>query len=453
MAPVKIQPGEVLRETKDTQVLSGDQARRTSDGKPIPPNGKFWEYIEELSSEQLGQYETEINVYRIVPGQRKKLCEQLHYPEDSAIRFSRRWLRSTWGGGVYNIMVKIEKQIRFNVDEDVDGEPRVPSAAADSEQAARVGATGETAMLVQLFRDSQRELIAELRAARGGDTREAALRDSLNLGTQVLSQAVPAVARIVNDAANPPAATPATNPLMDRFLEAAITKMLNPADPIETFAKMADAMSKFTGGNSGGGESLAQTLIKAAPTVLDRIQAGMAQMAHMKEIELRSMLAAQGARQPALPAVAPHAPAGVPVAPRPVAAQPPPPPPAQTPAEPPLTAENFIEGGIVNILRDPTKPLEDAAHEALIFIDVYASDLVDALINDPNGEEALLEIFRTRPILQNVPQNPRLTEFVKKFLQLARESRHSSAGAGADPEAGQGDPETSKAPLEPQPVA
>ena len=85
--------------------------------------------------------------------------------------------------------------------------------------------------------------------------------------------------------------------------------------------------------------------------------------------------------------------------------------------------QDFIELGIARIANNPNLTAEGAAMEMLVLLDAYVPELVDGTCNDPEAESNLLKMFRERPILQQVPQNPRLTEMIQNFLEIARESR------------------------------
>ena len=428
---IKPANGEVVRETRETQVIPAGESRKLSDGTPLPSKGDFWDWLESTPVEMLNRWEAEISIYRLQPNGRKDpLCEQLHYPPDN-VRLTQRWIKERFGGGPYSVMCKLEKQLRFAVDFSIEGPAKTPDEVAESARknngAGSFAAGSDLGIIIGLFRDMQSQLIAELRAARGGDSAIQSMRDSMALGTEVLRTAVPAVAGIVSNAANH-GNNSAADPMRDiqmRFMDAMIAKMMNPTDPIETFAKMLTAVKTLMPeAGAGGGESIAQTLIRVAPQAMGQLGTILQSAARMRELELQAFLASKGQAPmppmrtlPAMPT--PQAP---PAAPAPAVV-----PEATTangaPAQPTPSLIEFLEMGIVNMVNNQANTAKQAAHECLILIDAYFPDLVNQILAQPNPEDELLKFFREQPILQQVPQDPRLTEVVKHLVELARESR------------------------------
>ena len=87
----------------------------------------------------------------------------------------------------------------------------------------------------------------------------------------------------------------------------------------------------------------------------------------------------------------------------------------------------FIETKIVEIFREPISA-DEAADETMAFLDRLDEKLPAQLAS--LGETGLMQLFQTRPILQQAVQNlPRLQEFIKAFLKYAAEN----ASGAADP--------------------
>ena len=312
---VKVQPGSTVVETKQTTVVPSNEARRLSDGTPLVSQSEFWDWMESTSPETLAKYETVINLYR-VDGTKRSLCEQIYYPPD-AVRFSRGWIKKFYGGGVYNVLVRIEKQLRFNIDLPIEGMPKTaeeieiaknPGASGNGASPSYSGAGSETTIvlreLVGMLRD-------ELRAARGGGASETAVNNAVALSGQVFSSAVGAATETLRQVNGAGSAAP--NPMDDltkQFMAAAIGKLLNPSDPIETFGKMMLAMKAINDQSGGGGaqqETLVQTVVRVLPQVLDKVQSGMANMATLRQQELEIMRLRGGAPPNAI-TVRPHRP-------------------------------------------------------------------------------------------------------------------------------------------------
>jgi hypothetical protein len=75
----------------------------------------------------------------------------------------------------------------------------------------------------------------------------------------------------------------------------------------------------------------------------------------------------------------------------------------------------WIEERIVSIILNQDLSVSEAANEALIFLQNALSPQGLAQLLDP---ATLNWLFNNRAILMQVPKNPRLTEFIHKFLEL-----------------------------------
>lgn len=413
---VRPQPGEQVKQTITTEVIPPSQVPVGLGGNKFPKAEEFWDFVEGFTLDDWKKFEAELNLYRGTSNRREQMCDQI-YPEDIAargIKFGRRWIKENYGGGFYNVMMKLDKQLRYNINLEIAGEPKQP---AEITAAAAPTPTTEVGMLLASFRDMQRELIAELRTSRGGDVANEAVKQAVALNGQVFTQA----AQTLGSVLHPPQSS---NPIMDRFMEAMISKMMNPTDPIETFAKMAQAVQALgVGGNSGSG-NLVSDAIRALPAVMTGLSNITANMSRAKQIEIEGFREMQRNGIPMRPPVN-LVPEGA-AAPQPRPAQPPA---AAAPANgngaggllEPRDGIELIEAGIVNVLIDPSRPVDECADQVLKTLDSMVPGWVDQMIAE--GEDNLLKLFRERRILAQIPQNPRLAEFVKKFLQYARESR------------------------------
>lgn len=423
---VRVPAGSVVTETKTTTVQPTSETRRLSDGTAIVSKPEFWEWIESTSAEVLAKYDVIISIYRrALNGRAESLCDQLNYPPDQVI-FSRRWIRTSFGGGLYKIMVKMEKQLRFDIELDIEGLPKkaeeIEAAKAPASQGAGYAPGAETTMVLRELVGMLRE---ELRAARGGDLQTEALRNSMGLGMEVLRQSVPAVGAIVaSAAAGAGGGSSAASALQDRLMAAMIERLLNPApppDPFAIFERVSTTLKNLSSGEAGGGGTVWDTVARLAPTILDKIGGNLAQVVALREQELRLMQVRGGA--PPINVSPPPTPPSQ-SNPLPADTQAPAAPQAQAPPPaPPPGIQDFIELGVARIATNPNLSVDTAATEMLVLLDAYVPELVNGTVEDPNAESELLKMFRERPILQQVPQNPRLTELIQKFLEKARESR------------------------------
>jgi hypothetical protein len=182
-------------------------------------------------------------------------------------------------------------------------------------------------------------------------------------------------------------------------------------------------------------------LVRALPGAISSAANFMGKMADARQAEYQMMMAARGS-QPALPParnVTPG-PQAVPSPP----AQPQAQPQAQAPANGQPSAEQrdangklvpadyweMIEAKIVTILDDRDTPITQLADDTLTWLDIENKQVTDNLL--AAGEDGLLQLFTTRRILMQVPQDPRLTEFIKKFVELGTESRRAAATPATD---------------------
>jgi hypothetical protein len=230
--------------------------------------------------------------------------------------------------------------------------------------------------------------------------------------------------------------------LMKQFMAAAIAKMMNPSDPIESFAKMAQAMGtlgfKMNPMGSGGGEKLTDKLVMGLvnqlPTLTQHFAGIMDGYRRAEEAKANAAAIVRGVQPPIN--VAPVQSPPAPQPPNVITMPSPQPDPAAAPAangqpssEQIAQAEEmmqYIEQKIVEILANQALTPEQAADQALTFIDV-----TDPISQHPNGRNLIDEIvqhgkmgldwiFSNRPILQRVPKDDRLEAFKKAFLDGAR---------------------------------
>jgi hypothetical protein len=409
---IRTAPGEAVEETKVTRIIPSAQAEPQGERKP------FWDFVEALSPDDWKKQNIVIHLYRGNRADRGAWCGKF---EEGP--FSFEIVQRQFGGGSYNCMAKKGGMLIYNTDFEIVGAPKDSS---EVQAATGVGPTSEVGQILQFLMKQQEMLVAELRASRGGDTAQDAIKQALALNGQIFSSAAGTVAQTAQNLATSAGAhqTSRSEALMDKLMEAMIMKMMNPPETsgIDTTIKTISALKEagLIGSNSGG-NSTGVALVNMAPQILGGIRDTLANVARMRELEIEAMRHTRGAGAPPPQFAPPRSQAEI-VTTSPVPNPPPPQPVQEQPPSAGLTFWDFIEGGIVNILSDPEKPIEIAANETLIYLDASgAAQFVDTMIEA--GAEQLLTLFKTRPILQRIPQNPRLTEFIKKFLELAAESR------------------------------
>lgn len=78
----------------------------------------------------------------------------------------------------------------------------------------------------------------------------------------------------------------------------------------------------------------------------------------------------------------------------------------------------YVEAKVVELLLNLDLTPEEAANDALTFIDVTDKNLVDELLR--HGEPGLRWAFGSRPTLMKVPPGPRLDAFIAEFVKNGR---------------------------------
>jgi hypothetical protein len=201
----------------------------------------------------------------------------------------------------------------------------------------------------------------------------------------------------------------AGNPVMDRILNAAVEKILNPAPAITGRTTLLDIGREF---------------IPVLGTVMHEYRLSREADARITEIQ-RSAMPPQQPMPVAQPN--PPAPAVLPTPqPAPQAA---PPPAAQA-----LTFQQ-IENHIAKIVTNMEFPTDEAVDKVLEFL--YDTDprIVGALLNPPSldprlkpGKDGLMMLFTFEPELKGCLSNvPRLSEFLDKFIVAATEAEAAEA--------------------------
>jgi hypothetical protein len=178
--------------------------------------------------------------------------------------------------------------------------------------------------------------------------------------------------------------------MMDRIMEAAVERILNPATV------------------AGPVATASAELVRALPTVATYIVEGIREWRVGAEAQRDTAAIMNGAPPRTAPNPTP-APARAPQA-LPTTTQPP------QGAGTVITIE-FLESKMIEIFNEGTSA-EDAADDFLTFLDRLAPEVIAQLRSQ--GEAGLLNLFQTREILRPAINNmPRLREFIKAFLAIA----------------------------------
>lgn len=423
---------EILEETKRTRILPSEPDEKDKADKP-----DIWEFVETLKPVvNLDKPEYEFTIYR---GRKSQRADEKEWIGKFYEPMRREVIQQKFGGGEYNVWLKVGPglQLRYNVDLKISGQP-----LNVVERSVNPMPGDAQSQLLFMFREEIKALREELRASRGGDLGLEAVKQALALNGTVFNSAAAAATNTLQNLANHGnGGTPAPNPMegmMMQFMQAAIAKMVNPSDPIETFAKMANAMAGlgFKMGGAGGGEKLvdklAVGLVNQLPMLTQHVAGIMDGYRRAEEAKLNALAITRGIQPP------------INVAPQPQPAAPPPPNnvvqmPSPQPEAPPANGEpspeqiaqaeqmmQYIEQKIVEILANQSLTPEEAAVQALTFIDVTdpvgkhpnGRNLIDEILQ--HGKPGLDWIFSNRPILQQVPKDERLEDFKRAFIEQGR---------------------------------
>jgi len=424
---------EILEETKRTRILPGEPEEKEAVAKP-----DIWEFVETLKPVMnLDKPEYEFTIYR---GRKSQRADEKEWIGKFYEPMRREVIQQKFGGGEYNVWLKVGPglQLRYNVDLKISGQP-----LNQPETRPNVMPGDAQSQLLYMFREEMKALREELRQSRGGDLGLEAVKQALALNGTVFSSAATAATgtlqRLADGGSGGGHAPGPMEDLMKTFMTAAIAKMLNPADPIENFSKMAQAMGAlgFKMGGAPGGEKLvdklALGLVNQLPMLTQHVSGIMDGYRRAEEAKLNALAITRGMQPP------------INVAPQPQPAAPPPPsnvvqmPSPQSEAPPVSNGEptpeqvaqaeqmmQYIEQKIVEILANQSLTPEEAAVQALTFIDI-----TDPVSKHPNGRNLIDEIlqhgklgldwiFSNRPILQQVPKDERLEAFKLAFIEQGR---------------------------------
>jgi hypothetical protein len=416
---VKPATGEVLVEEKRTRVETRPTEEH-SNGRKHPP---MWDFIDTLTPTDWNTKDYEMTLYRGSKANRGAWCGKFYEP------MTPDKIQGKFGGGSYVIYFKVPpgNQLRYFEEIEIVGSPK-----NDYDAHAAPTAMDATSQLIAMFREEMRAMREEMKLARGGDMGVEAIKQAMSLNGQVFTSAVPAVTNAISTAAG--AHNNGGNGMDEitkEFMRAAITRMVNPADPIESFSKMAAAMGSLgfkMNGNSSGNLAIELTrgLFNALPQLAAHVGGIMDQYRRAEEAKMQTAAIIRG-QAPAMH-VAPNAPP----APQTNVIEMPPAPAAENPATQsapgaPMSPEQqqaaeqlfqYVEAKVVELLLNLDLTPQEAANDALTFIDVTDRNLVDELLR--HGEPGLRWAFSTRPMLMKVPPGPRLEAFIAEFVKNGR---------------------------------
>jgi hypothetical protein len=449
LAQAEATQSPVVEKVTRTRVVSAKELAREK--STVTP--EFWDYIESLRPEQWATHI--VYIYREDPrasqytGQSSaidKCTGFIDMPSGVRIPFNDREevelaIREKFGGRAFRLIVKNGSE-RVTEGKSVnEAPPKFPvmaSTAANGQPAAPTAMQDASSVAVKAI-----------------DAMSQQQPDAIRLSMDVLKMASDVLSKKAE------VAPPATDPLRDRLMDALLQRFLDPPKPPDTLDLILKAKELFAApspAKSGVNETLelitalktsglvnlggkGAGLLEMAGSVIPSLANAAIQATHEwrlgMEAQARVIAARGGAavidqQQPPQtnpPAALPETPAPPPAAPQEAAAVPDTNPPFQ-----------WIETKIVEILQDTTYTIDQAVDETLAFLYRAHPAAVAMLLDPPKlhsmlspGEKGLLQLFQNEPILKQIPVNPRLVEFIKKFIAAAQEAEQERRQAAAAP--------------------
>lgn len=415
---VKPATGEVLVEERRTRIESKGQPSE-DDKQPV-----LWEYVESLSDADWAS-----GGYRMIieRGRPEWKGEDRTHVAEIFTKMMPQDIADKWGGGDYTIWFKIPpkgQQLKYKKLLRIDGAPKILTGGASSSNG---NASSDPLMrFVDMMDRRMQQMEAKLDAATGSGASSRAVEQAVGLTGQVFSAATSAATATLQNIAG--GRDNNSNPLMDKFMAAAVDRLLAPPAPpsaaTNTVKDFLDMLTAIKGagllGAPAAGNTVAQLAIEGIRVLPAAISEGVKGLEHWhlaEEARARQLAIQRGAQPIDVTPRAAAAPPG--------AGAPPAPPPVNAAASPsvqgaPAVEVNIetIEAGLARILLNPSYTIEEAAHRAAALMEDLVPGMPDKVASA--GEAQILVLFQTRPILQQVPQNPRLSEFIKKFIEVVK---------------------------------
>lgn len=419
---VRTAPGEVEVKTIRTHIETG--AKPNEDPDKLP---SLWEFVDSLTD---GDWASGGYRFIIERGRPEVKAEERVYIGDFFEKLTPQEIARRWGGGDYTIWFKIPpkgQQLKYKKLLRVDGPPQNSNGAAGSSSYGRDAQSNDPLLrLVDVLDRRLAQMETKLDASGIGAANEAA-KQALLLNSQVFGAALPAVSgalsqisgggngnnqnplidKLLTAAIERLFSPPPSNALTDKLLSAAIERMLAPPPPAQATSAAAQ---------------LAIEAIRVLPAAISEGVKGIEHWHLGEEARARQAAIMRGANPiDVTPRVATPATAAAPAPPPPVNASASSTPAAQPATQGAATVEvniETIEAGLVRILTNQSYSIEEAAHRAAALMEDLVPGMPDKVASA--GEAQILYLFQTRPILQAVPQNPRLTEFIKKFIEVVK---------------------------------
>lgn len=399
----RMQPaaGTVLKTTTLEETLPAAPAK---EGLP-----DFWTYQNSLTAEEWIKHIT--YVYRWLENGERAYCLKFTEPIDEVK------LKDALGGGTFRIIMKKNSQICHCVDK-----IRIEGPAKLADETPRQLAVGTVQQPSNGGVDRLCDLLEKMILRDQGST---AMNTAMQGALQLQADGFKSVVTNVRDLApQQSAANPMSDPMQMLTWLAQVKTLFAVSTPTNSITETLQTLKllKESGLMPSGPEkfNLAAEVLRIAPTVIAQISTGMSAMATAKTAEANAIAAsvANGGRPPINIVAQPPQPQAMPPQPIPETAAPmPEQPAAQAPAGGSRAPNpEWIMERIAAIVMNLNISVTEAAEETLTFLQNAAPTIMEQLFN--MGQLGIEQLFSYYPQLAVVPKNPRLTEFISKFIEM-----------------------------------
>jgi hypothetical protein len=409
--------GQVKKEVTYTTILPGAQDPDQKQRRKRPP---IWEFLSQIPAEDWAKGRYVGYLYRYDPQtEKRKAVEKLIEPIDVFM------IKRRFGGGKFYIMIHEDAQLIYNEDFEIEGDPIVGGAAQPSSQqngnssgnpmieAMRMAMNPELMRsMIEMFKMASQESMLMLRA------QMPVAQDPL----QTLRNAKE-ILGIGTAAPNP------MDEMMKQFMQAMITKMLNPPET-NSFKETMGLVNEIKSSGLFGPPArtdVGTMLVANLPMIADRFVNGLHEYRLQAEATERTIRLQQGQMHPNDPKtinIDPGAPANQP------AAQPSAAPPAATAqtVSPEVAQQIIVASHLQRLVAGIKQPdstgenmydyLLNAWPEVLAEMEKYSKDQLLALFRSSQMQQQ----FFGNTILSEVGNDPRLPKMIEDFLKIAKEN-------------------------------
>lgn len=377
----------------------------------------FWDFLESLTDADWQK--VTMRVWRFDGGAKNQLGA---YIGDFGGPMNPLIFREQVGGGKFRIYVRWGSTIVYNETVENAGPEKVYNPQPGAGGAAPAPTMDTNGQLVQIMQQMVDRLERKFESS---PLKDAAAADALGIQRIGFENALNIVKATVEERARVPAATgdPSQKQMVDLIMPVVIGMLTKALEPRNTLAETLEAMKMLrqlnqVSGSAPGADNFAVEAVRQIPAIMTGL--GNVMDNYRRAAEANAQAAgARGGHTITMPS-APGGPANA-AAPQPGGL-----PPGSATAPPPATADQvyqYLAGTLVSILNDASKKTEEAAEQALVFLETGAPVMVDQLkgMHAAGGIEGVMKQLASMPILSEIPKHPRGRAFVEHFLKEASE--------------------------------